>query len=136
MVELVGTSSGSSDCESFIIGICVRDGSVERLISAVEFRFIIPQVSGDVCARSCNPCAKSNYGARKSEYTPILHVPVTEPRVDLPRTHALLSAILPDKVEDFLQVHISLPQINTVPNMDTATLRPTTVSAIAIATNA
>ena len=42
MVELVEVSSGSSNGESFVLGICVRDGSVEWWRSAAELRFIIP----------------------------------------------------------------------------------------------
>ena len=37
------------------------------------------------------------------------------PRIDLPRAYALLSAIHPDKISDYLQVHISLPQISMDP---------------------
>ena len=56
MVELVEVNSGSSNGESFVLGICVRDGSVEWWRSAVELRFIIPDLSVGVCVRSCNPC--------------------------------------------------------------------------------
>ena len=58
-------------------------------------------------------------------------------RIDLPRAYALLSAIHPDKVSDYLQVHISLPQISMDPNkMNAPKPRPPTATATASATSA
>ena len=73
---------------------------------------------------------------RKSELTlENSYIPVF-PRIDLPRTRTLLSAIHPDKVKDYLQVHISLPQINMALAPTTATLlMPTTETATANATS-
>jgi hypothetical protein len=64
---------------------------------------------------------------RKSKHPKNVKVEPILPRIDLPRTYALLSAILPDKVKDYLQVHISLPQIITPPADETLSL--TTASA-------
>ena len=72
---------------------------------------------------------------RKSEFVPDYNTHVS--RVDLPRAYALLSAIHPDKVHDYLQVHISLPQISMDPTTMTAnTPTPKTATATVSATNA
>ena len=64
------------------------------------------------------------------------------PRIDLPRTRTLLSAILPDKVNDYLQVNISLPQISMAQDKTSAFAKttahkqtPTTATATANATS-
>ena len=56
MVKLVWSSNGSSNDESFLLGILVWNDPVDRWICTEEFWFINPRLSGDVCARSCNPC--------------------------------------------------------------------------------
>ena len=62
---------------------------------------------------------------RRSEFlTPPVNIAIV-PRIDLPRTRTLLSAILPEKVNDYLQVSISLPQISMAPDKTTALAKMT-----------
>ena len=75
---------------------------------------------------------------RRSEFlTPPVSVQIL-PRIDLPRTRTLLSAILPKKINDYLQVNISLPHMahdkTTALAKTTAhTLTSTTATATATA---
>ena len=79
---------------------------------------------------------------RRSEFlTPPVSVAIL-PRINLPRTRTLLSAILPEKVNDYLQVNISLPQISMAQDMTSALAKttahkqtPTTATATANATS-
>ena len=113
-------------------------GNIRRSISVTVGQKVL------IFIHSAPPYGKVKKSAyddrRRSEFLkPPVSVQIL-PRIDLPRTRILLSAILPEKVNDYLQVNISLPQISMAHAKTTAFAKttahtPTSKTATANATS-